>query len=284
MTIMLEKTKTLVAPIAAAAALAGSAPNTMAHNAETSNSIGAIAANQAKEPTTVNEAVRDMDEPSTTNVQENIEKIFDESPKELSETHSKAPQKPKNPDAHNPNVTENLGFAPNEEPKGPVNSDIENGLAEINEHVMDMKLDAIEEVAFQDLAIHNLASNTLDKDPSKGPISTDSNHSVEEKRPNIVEAPPVEQQPSEEDALPPKNPYQPPEAHNPMGELAPNETGPLNNGLRDGVAVMEQHFSEMASDPYQPPQTTVEAPATKTPASGQNNGSENGAPAEVPAP
>lgn len=84
------------------------------------------------------------------------------------------------------------------------------------------------------------------KDHTKSPVTGDANHPEEEKRPNI------------------DNP---------------------------GPAI--QPIGAPAEDPYKPPQTveppagvgpTPQNPATTTPATGQNNGSESGAPAEVPAP
>lgn len=84
------------------------------------------------------------------------------------------------------------------------------------------------------------------KDHNLSPVSSDPNHPEEEKRPNI------------------ENP---------------------------GPAI--QPIGAPAEDPYKPPQTveppagvgpTPENPATPSPATGQNNGSETGAPAEVPAP
>ncbi len=84
------------------------------------------------------------------------------------------------------------------------------------------------------------------KNHELSPVSSDPNHPEEEKRPNI------------------ENP---------------------------GPAI--QPIGAPAEDPYKPPQTveppagvgpTPQNPATPTPATGQNNGSETGAPAEVPAP
>lgn len=281
---MLEKTKTIIAPVAAAAAMVGTNPNALAADAEanqTQKTVGAIAtANQANSgATAVNEAVKNVDTASADEV-EIIEKIFDKNPNE-SHTSESAME---SDDPYTPPQTGSPLPAAESIEGGQLNTDIQKGLEKMGQHFDNMEFDAAEELALPIFdPQHGVSSKALDKDPSKGPISTDSNHPEEEKRPNIVETPPVDQQPSEEDTFPPKNPYQPPEAQNPMGELAPNETGPLNNGLRDGVAVIEQHFSEMTDDPYQPPRA-VETPATKTPATGQNNGSESGAPAEVPAP
>lgn len=270
---MLEKTKTIIAPVAAAAAMVGTNPNALAADAEanqTQKTVGAIAANQIhSDATTVNEEVQELSKLSRDELNEAID--------EMNEV--KGPV----------NQADLAGYVPDEAPSGLLTNDTENALAEIGNQAEDMKFDAAEDLAFQvgtSREAANEAYAETKKESSPVPsssVSTNTNDSEEAKRPTLPSTPTDMQQPGSEDESHPKDPYQPPQAQNPMGELAPNETGPLNNGLRDGVAVMEQHFSEMTNDPYQPPQA-AEAPATKTPATGQNNGSASGAPAEVPAP
>lgn len=214
---MLEKTKTIIAPVAAAAAMVGTNPNALAADAEanqTQKTVGAIAtANQAERLTTVNESVEGLRNTSSTGLGETIQEVFDKSPDELSETHSKTPQQPKEgPYAYTPSPADSSPgvVAPDKAPEGPLNGDIENGLAEIGTYVEDMKLDAAEEVAFQNLALN----------------------------------------PSEEVTTPTEDPYKPPQPVKPPADV----------------------------------DSTPKHPATPTPATGQNNGSASGAPAEVPAP